>query len=221
MKAFGSLFVSFLLLLSSTAALSPTNTPRQVACTSLFSQDSSSSSMSSGSKALIPSSSSHDDPHPFTSMMRGWLSLMVPMAWITWRHTLSIPLTLCSFLAAPVFAIFQGTLGILRYRVLYGDAPLPLSPAHGVVVVNPNDSTNTTSTTRTTTATSSFITQECCCLGGSRWRTNTTTISDEERLVLDRALHEQRPTSSLGDWRFTCHWCRNTFFLYTIVTRSH
>ena len=73
-----------------------------------------------------------------------------------------------------------------QYRILYRDAPLPLSPAHGVVVVNPN----TTDTIAASCANDEHITG-CSCLGGRRWR-NTTHVSESERQILARAL-EERP----------------------------
>jgi len=122
---------------------------------------------------------------PAKNMMGCWLSFMIPVAWLTWKHTASIAASVAAFLAAPAFAILQGTIGILRYRVLYGDAPLPLSPAHGVVVVNPDSSD---------TIAASCVNEEhitgCCCLGGRRWR-NTTNVSESERQLLAKALKEQ------------------------------
>jgi hypothetical protein len=117
-------------------------------------------------------------------MMRGWLSMMVPMAWTCWRNTYSLPATIGAFFFAPLFAIAQGTIGIVRYRVLYGDAPLPHSPAHGVVVVNPNSAS-----TISTSCGDEQHAAGCACLGGRRWR-NTTQLSENESLVLKKALEE-------------------------------
>ena len=36
-------------------------------------------------------------------------------------------------------AMIQGAIGIMNYRILYGDAPKPRSPCRGVVVVNPEN----------------------------------------------------------------------------------
>lgn len=136
----------------------------------------------------VPAQNSH---HPVRTMMRGWLSMMIPMAWTCWRRTHSIPATIGAFFFAPFLAVTQGIIGIVRYRIFYGDAPLPHSPAHGVVVVSPN-STNTAMTMSSCSRSASdeqHITG-CACLGGRRWR-NTTLLSQEERQLLNRALQEQ------------------------------
>lgn len=41
--------------------------------------------------------------------------------------------------AMPALAFFQLAFFIAQYRMNYGDAPLPLTPTHGVVVVSPRD----------------------------------------------------------------------------------
>lgn len=112
---------------------------------------------------------------------------MLPLAWLTWKHTSSLVASVGAFFAPPVFAILQGTIGIVRYRVLYGDAPLPLSPAHGVVVVNPDSTSD--AMIAASCANEEHI-SGCCCLGGRRWR-NTTHVSESERRTLANALNER------------------------------
>ena len=187
MKAFGSFLAitTTSLLTRSTRSVAPCIAPaREIATTSrLFTaavSDDEDKSMTTTNNSAI-AASSHNE-YPVRTMLRGWLSLMVPMAWVTWRHTSSMPMTIGAFLAGPVFAILQGTIGILRFRVLYGDAPLPLSPAHGVVVVNPKNNT-------AAIAASCRNNKGCSCLGGSRWR-NTAQVTEEERQVLAKALKE-------------------------------
>lgn len=134
--------------------------------------------------AIMFSITSSPVESPITGMMRNWLSFMIPMALVTWKHTCSIPAAIGSFVLAPTIAILQGAFCIIRYRVLNGDAPLPLSPAHGVVVVNPNGGEEIAP---------SCAHKEhfagCSCLGGRRWR-NTTHVSDSERQLLAKALKE-------------------------------
>jgi lysophospholipase L1-like esterase len=88
---------------------------------------------------------SHGDEKPVRSMLYSWLfGIMLPASAIAWK--VSAGSLLCSIsaaLAIPILAIAQGSLGILRYRLHFGDAPLPLSPSHGVVIVNPTEASNT------------------------------------------------------------------------------
>lgn len=131
--------------------------------------------------------------------MRGWLSVMIPIGYITWRKTASIPATIGAFLAAPLFAIFQGTVEILLFRYKFGDAPLPHSPAHGVVVVHPNNTSSSCTAAALSMTSSCSVNKRddehkwngigCQCVGGRRWR-NTTLISVEDRLLLQKALQE-------------------------------
>ena len=70
----------------------------------------------------------------------------------------------------PALAILQGAIGILNYRNMFGDAPLPQTPSHGVVVVHPDDkakeevtsSTTTSNETSTTTTTATQELQKLC-----------------------------------------------------------
>ena len=116
--------------------------------------------------------------------MRNWLSFMIPMALVTWKHTCSIPVAIGSFFLAPTIAILQGTFCIIRYRVMNGDAPLPLSPAHGVVVVNPNGAKRLHRRVLTKSTLLVALVWE-----GRRWR-NTTRVSESERQLLAKALEE-------------------------------
>jgi len=64
---------------------------------------------------------------------------MGPAAAIAWKSTQQLSITLAVAVATPLLAILQGTVGILTYRALYGDAPLPQAPSHGLIVVSPDD----------------------------------------------------------------------------------
>ena len=115
--------------------------------------------------------------------------MIIPMAWTCWHRTHSIPATIGSFFFPTLLAATQGIIGVIRYRILYGDAPLPHSPAHGVVVVSPN-STDAAMTMSCSAADKQHSITGCACLGGRRWR-NTTLLSQDERQLLQRALQEQ------------------------------
>jgi lysophospholipase L1-like esterase len=70
-------------------------------------------------------------------MFHSWFfGIMLPVGAVTWKISGgSIVMTASAALSVPMVAIVQGSLGILRYRLYFGDAPLPLSPSHGVVIV--------------------------------------------------------------------------------------
>lgn len=84
---------------------------------------------------------SHGDDTPGRTLFNTWFfGIMIPAfvgAWsVTDGNWVAV---LVATLATPILAIAQGSLGILKFRVHFGDAPLPQTPSHGVVVVNPKD----------------------------------------------------------------------------------
>lgn len=85
-------------------------------------------------------SGADEDPHPVQTLVNSWLwSIMLPSALIAWSATQRLIWVVLASLSTPLLAIAQGAIGILQFRVLFGDAPLPLTPSHGVVVVSPSD----------------------------------------------------------------------------------
>jgi hypothetical protein len=82
------------------------------------------------------SCASHGDERPVTTLFQTWIfCIMVPTAAVVYGYTGRPFLSLFASLVVPVVAISQGSLGILLFRLHFGDAPLPLKPSHGVVVV--------------------------------------------------------------------------------------
>ena len=68
---------------------------------------------------------------------------MMPAAMIAWTSTKKWPAVVGASLAMPVLAIVQGSISILTFRLSFGDAPLPIVPSHGVVVVDPRKPVDT------------------------------------------------------------------------------
>lgn len=81
--------------------------------------------------------------NPIRRLILFWiLGIMAPSTLLTWVVTRQFAISLVAAFAIPFFAIGQGSLGILIYRLYYGDAPIPISPSHGVVqVASPISST--------------------------------------------------------------------------------
>ena len=72
-------------------------------------------------------------------LVRDWLFyIMMPAALLAWASTKKWTAVLGAGLAMPVLAIVQGSISILTFRLSFGDAPLPIVPSHGVVVVDPD-----------------------------------------------------------------------------------
>ena len=83
------------------------------------------------------STTSHGEEHPYDRFFRFWVfGVMLPATAVAWHCTGGrILLSLAAALVLPLLAIAQGATGILKYRLYYADAPVPLSPSHGVVIV--------------------------------------------------------------------------------------
>jgi lysophospholipase L1-like esterase len=73
-------------------------------------------------------------------MVFSWVfGILMPAAALAWTSSRRVSFVVGATLAPPVLAILQGAVGILTYRVYFGNAPLPHTPSHGVVVVHPDD----------------------------------------------------------------------------------
>ena len=82
---------------------------------------------------------SRGNDHPVQSMVFSWVfCILFPAAALAWSSTKRVTVVFGATLATPALAILQGAIGILYYRVYFGDAPLPQTPSHGVVVVHPD-----------------------------------------------------------------------------------
>ncbi|KAG7360254.1 hypothetical protein IV203_035353 [Nitzschia inconspicua] len=67
-------------------------------------------------------------------MTKLWVfGMLTPIGIVTWMCTHQASAVLLSILVLPGVAIFQGSLAILKYRVQFGDSPLPKAPSHGIV----------------------------------------------------------------------------------------
>lgn len=83
---------------------------------------------------------SRGDERPVELMIFTWVFyIILPPAVLTLAITQNLVLTVAAALMFPSISILQGTVGILKYRYFFGDAPHPLTPSHGVVVVHPED----------------------------------------------------------------------------------
>jgi hypothetical protein len=77
-------------------------------------------------------------------MLQSWIfGIMIPLSAVAWKVTdRRWSATIGAAFFMPTFAIVQGAIGILTYRLYYGDAPIPLSPSHGVVVCTSGSSSS-------------------------------------------------------------------------------
>jgi hypothetical protein len=67
-------------------------------------------------------------------MTKVWiLGMLTPIGIVTWVLTHQLTTVLASILVLPSIAILQGSLAILKYRIQFGDSPLPKAPSHGIV----------------------------------------------------------------------------------------
>ena len=99
----------------------------------------SSPSSSAAAVAAIPPPG---EVHPFDKFVRfRVLGVMLPSVALTWVWTGGrLLVSLASAFVLPCLAVAQGATGILKYRLLYGDAPRPVTPCHGVVIVRQESS---------------------------------------------------------------------------------
>eukprot|EP00934_Nitzschia_sp_Nitz4_P007764 Nitzschia sp. Nitz4//scaffold3_size479765//131430//133046//NITZ4_000057-RA/size479765-processed-gene-0.99-mRNA-1//-1//CDS//3329550629//7754//frame0 len=71
-----------------------------------------------------------------TRMLQFWLfGLFFPIGLFAWCLTHKIILVVLAILLLPFIALLQGSAAILRYRLKYGDCPIPMAPSHGMVKV--------------------------------------------------------------------------------------
>lgn len=77
---------------------------------------------------------------PSERMRNLWIFYVIlPAAVVAWTTTRRWSVTLGASISMPFLAFMQGFFGMLSYRCFFGDAPKPMSPTHGVVVVHPKD----------------------------------------------------------------------------------
>lgn len=92
-----------------------------------------------GYKIGFMSSTDHSPAATSSSGVRTlqwWLyAVILPLGLIAWFFTNSVLAVICVVVSMPLLAILQGSLAILRYRLNYGDCPLPHVPSHGIVSV--------------------------------------------------------------------------------------
>jgi hypothetical protein len=72
-------------------------------------------------------------------MMLCLFYIMLPPAVLTYAWTKRVWASVGMAIASFSFAFVQAIYAILYYRVYYSDAPAPISPSHGVVVVHPDN----------------------------------------------------------------------------------
>ena len=118
--------------------------------------------------------------YTLSSFARGWATIMTPMGVLAWAISKSVLVSVMSFVAVPLIGFCQGTFLILSFRYSFSDSPLPKTPAHGIVVVNPQDATQTEELGKDC---------NCQCTAGRRWRRGA--VSEDEKKFLDRALQEE------------------------------
>jgi len=132
-----------------------------------------------------------------------WSTMMIPAALVAYTSTKSVAVSVISMLFMPCYALYQGAHGMLYYRYHFGTPPFPRNPAHGVVVVNPENLTEEEEETNESK-------EECCqkhktnikfgmyhresggcqCEGGLRWRRGGP-LSKKEQGVMDHAFKEE------------------------------
>jgi len=154
------------------------------------------------------------EPYSVRRFWSDWFTIILTVWLLAYLITNSTIVSILLMLVLPCLAVYQGASGMLYYRYHFGTPPFPQNPAHGVVVVNPED-LNTTTTTTTTTTNNNYHNKqegkECCqsnrnikfgmyhkesdgcqCEGGLRWRRGGP-LSKKEQEVMDRAFDEEEP----------------------------
>jgi lysophospholipase L1-like esterase len=79
---------------------------------------------------------SHGDLKPVRTLYQTLVfGMTLPMSAIAYQVSGgSILVTITAAITLPMAVILQGSVGIIRYRLYYGDAPIPIAPSHGVVI---------------------------------------------------------------------------------------
>lgn len=99
---------------------------------------------------------SDDDHHPVQKFWKTWvIRIMLPSALVAYHLTERWTMVVLATLSIPLLAILQGSLGILHFRINFGDAPLPHTPSHGVVVctaAGAHESSSSSSSTKSPTS---------------------------------------------------------------------
>jgi hypothetical protein len=129
--------------------------------------------------------------HTMQSMFQGWLTVMVPLGLAAWLQSRSVSTSIGAFIATPCLAILQGAIGILSYRHHFGDAPQPHTPAHGVVVVSPEDLSKDVHVHHGQVG--------CCCMGGKRWRRGGALSESNEQVVTKASQEPPLRLLVIGD----------------------
>jgi len=123
--------------------------------------------------------------------------LLIPIAAVVFAQTGSMLLAFLAFVLPPSVAILQGALGILSYRLHYCDSPKPHTPAHGLVIVNPNDKKSDDS--NGSSSTENCLNIGCSCLGGRRWRRGGPYDAEEQRVLSQAAKEPPLRLLVIGD----------------------
>jgi hypothetical protein len=123
-------------------------------------------------------------------VVQQWLLyIMMPAAVVAWTASKKWTVVVGAGLAIPVLAIVQGTVSILTFRVSFGDAPVPIVPSHGVVVVEPeahaDDAQNASSPQR---GAASF----------TAWRDPRFLLGTSSAALSSESMH--RAVLGRGDW---------------------
>jgi len=135
------------------------------------------------------------EPYSVRRFVYNWLFIIGSMGLLSYVITQhSIAMTILMMMVLPCLAVYQGAAGMLYYRYHFGTPPHPQNPAHGVVVVNPEDLPNKKcSSTKIQYGTyhqNHLFGGGCQCEGGLRWRRGGPLNKKEQR-VLDNALKEE------------------------------
>jgi lysophospholipase L1-like esterase len=81
-------------------------------------------------------------------MWRQWtVRGILPLSIVTYAATQRIFCVIAAIVAVPTIGMMQGSITVLKYRLNYGDSPLPKAPSHGIVKVQTSTTTTTTTTT--------------------------------------------------------------------------
>lgn len=80
------------------------------------------------------------EENPLAMLVGLWVGgIMLPSAIVAWWYSQNFGVAFAAAFAVPMLAIAQGSWGILKYRLYYGEGPHPPAPSHGVVIVNPSE----------------------------------------------------------------------------------
>lgn len=141
-----------------------------------------------------PNPSNPEEPYTLGRFLAGLFTVLVPVGLMAYQQTKSFTISLFSIAMVPCCAILQGAEGLLRYRFYFGTPPFPRNPAHGVVVVSPDDAQDDDKNKEDYIGT--YSGGGCQCEGGRRWRRGGK-LSPKEQEYLDDCLHKKEPVRML------------------------